>query len=113
MAIDGSRWLFQRAPMGTLRIWLLGLLAVGFWLLSVYGTGPSPLPANAPATVFSAARADAVLARLLGPEVPRPSGSPAAAAFRARLKDELARLGIPYEERTRQSCYGRRRQVCA
>ena len=113
MAIDGSRWLFQRAPMGTLRIWLLGLLAVGFWLLSVYGTGPSPLPADAPATVFSAARADAVLARLLGPEVPRPSGSPAAAAFRARLKGELARLGIPYEERMRQSCYGRRRQVCA
>ena len=28
-------------------------------------------------------------------------------------KGELARLGIPYEERTRQSCYGRRRQVCA
>ena len=99
--------------MGTWRIWLLGLLALGFWLLSVYGTGPSPLPADAPATQFSAARADAVLARLLGPEVPRPSGSPAAAAFRARLKGELARLGIPYEERTRQSCYGRRRQVCA
>jgi hypothetical protein len=99
--------------MKSLSIWLLGLLAVGFWLLSVYGTGPSPLPADAPATVFSAARAGATLARLLGPEVPRPSGSPAAAAFRARLKGELARLGIPYEERTRRSCYGRRRQVCA
>jgi hypothetical protein len=93
--------------MGTARIWFLGLLAVGFWLLSVYGSGPSPLPADAPATAFSAARADATLARLLGPEVPHPSGSHAAAAFRARLEAELNRLGIPYEERTLDSCYGR------
>jgi hypothetical protein len=97
------------AAMGTLRIWCLGLLALGFWVLSVYGTGPAPLPADAPATEFSAARADAVLARLLGPEVPHPVGSPAAAAFRARLKAELDRLGIAYEEQTRQSYYGRRR----
>jgi len=95
--------------MGTARIWFLGLLAVGFWLLSVYGSGPSPLPADAPATEFSAARADAVLARLLGPEVPHPRGSPAAAAYRERLKAELARLGIPFEERTQDSCYGRNR----
>jgi len=94
--------------MGTLRTWLLGLLALGFWLLSVYGTGPAPLPADAPATDFSAARAEATLARLLGPEVPRPSGSAAAAAFRARLKAELTRIGVPYAERTRQSCYGRK-----
>lgn len=95
--------------MGTVRIWFLGLLAVEFWLLSVYGSGPSPLPADAPATEFSAARADAMLARLLGPEVPHPSGSQAAADFRARLKAELDRLGVPYEERTQQSCYGRNR----
>ena len=93
--------------MGTVRIWFLGLLAVGFWLLSVYGSGPSPLPADAPATEFSAARADAVLARLLGPEVPHPRGSPAAAAYRERLKAELTRIGVPYEEQTQESCYGR------
>jgi hypothetical protein len=99
--------------MGTLRAWLLGLLAVGIWLLSVYGTGPSPRPADAPATDFSAARADAVLARLLGPEIPHPNGSPQAAAFRSRLKAELDRLGIPHEERTQASCYGRGRwHVC-
>ena len=86
--IDGSRRLFQPPAMGTLRAWLLGLLAVGIWLASVYGTGPSPAPPSSvtePATLFSAARADAVLARLLGPEVPHPSGSPAAAAFRPGL----------------------------
>ena len=94
--------------MGTVRAWLLGLLAVGIWLVSVYGTGPSPLPADAPPAEFSAARADAVLARLLGPEKPHPNGSPEAAAFRSRLKDELKMLNVPYEEHTAQSCYGRR-----
>lgn len=99
--------------MGMLRIWLLGLLAVGFWILSVYGTGPAPLPADAPATVFSAARADAVLARLLGPERPRPAGSVQAASFRKRVEAELEKLGIPYQEQTQRSCYGRRRwQAC-
>ncbi len=92
-----------------MRSWALGLLAVGFWILSVYGTGPSPLPANAPATVFSAARADAVLARLLGPERPRPIGSPQAAAFRKRVEAELDRIGVPYQEQTQKSCYGHRR----
>jgi hypothetical protein len=90
--------------LGTLRAWLLGLLGVGIWCLSVYRTGPAPLPADAPPGEFSAARADAVLARLLGPEVPHPVGSPAAAAFRERLKAELTRLGVPYEERTGQCC---------
>lgn len=107
MTIDGSLGPFQPAAMGTARIWFLGLLAVGFWLLSVYGSGPVPLSADAPATAFSAARADATLARLLGPEVAHPRGSPAAAAYRERLKAELTRIGVPYEEQVRESCYGR------
>jgi hypothetical protein len=93
--------------MGRARIWLLGLVAVGIWLFSVYGWRPAPLAAAAPLTEFSAARAEAVLARLLGPEVPHPNGSPQAAAFRARLEEELTRLGVPYQEHTAQSCYGR------
>ena len=95
--------------MGTARIWLLGLLAVGVWLLSVYGSGiPAPLPINAPLQEFSAARADALLGRLLGPEVPHPNGTPAASAFRDRLKAELKTMNVPYQEHTEQSCYGRR-----
>jgi acetylornithine deacetylase/succinyl-diaminopimelate desuccinylase-like protein len=89
-------------------------VAAGFWIFSVYGTGPAPLPADAPAGVFSAARADALLARLLGPERPRPTGSPEAAAFRKRLEAELDRIGVPYREQTQQSCYGRRHwRACA
>ncbi|MBV9551062.1 MAG: M20/M25/M40 family metallo-hydrolase [Alphaproteobacteria bacterium] len=100
--------------MGTLRAWCLGLLAVGIWCLSVYGTGPSPLPSDAPASEFSAARANATLARLLGPERPHPVGSPEATVFRERLKAELTRLGVPFEEQTGQSCYGHGRwRACA
>jgi hypothetical protein len=98
--------------MGTGRIWFLGLLAAGIWFLSVYGSGsPAPLPLNAPAAVFSAARADATLARLLGSERPRQAGSPEAAAFRARLQQELTALGVPHQAITQESCYARRGQT--
>jgi len=97
--------------MGTARIWSLGLLAAAIWCLSVYGSvAPAPLPLGAPPTAFSAARADATLARLLGPERPRPAGSPEAAAFRARLQDELTKLGVPHQAITQESCYERRGQ---
>ena len=101
--------------MGTGRIWLLSLLALGIWLLSVYGSGrPVVLPADAPPGEFSAIRADATLARLLGPERPRPAGSPEAAAFRARLQEELTRMGVANQAITQESCRKRRdgRNVC-
>jgi hypothetical protein len=95
--------------METGRIWLSGLLAVGIWCLSVYGSGaPVPLKLDAPAGQFSAARADATLARLLGPERPHPAGSPEAAAFRARLQGELTKLGVAHEAITQESCRERR-----
>jgi hypothetical protein len=95
--------------MGTGRIWLLGVAALGIWLLSVYGSGrPEVLPADAPATEFSAVRADATLARLLGPERPRPAGSPEAAAFRARLQAELTAMGVANQAITQESCRKRR-----
>lgn len=97
--------------METGRIWFLGLVAAGIWFLSVYGSSaPTPLPLDAPATEFSAARADATLARLLGPERPHPVGSPEAAAFRARLQDELTKLGVTHEAITQESCRMRRGQ---
>ncbi len=77
------------------RIWELAALAVGIWLLSVFGQSrPEALGLDAPATRFSAARADAVLGRLLADQRPRPAGSPENAAFRGRLLKELAALGV-------------------
>jgi hypothetical protein len=98
--------------MGMLRAWILGLLAVGIWCLSVYGTGPSPLPANAPATEFSAARADAALARLLGPQKPHPASSAENDALTARLMDQLRALGLSPAIQTATSCESGRFILC-
>ena len=87
------------------RIWGLAALIGGIWLLSVYGQSrPVPLGLDAPATEFSAARADAVLGRLLGDQNPRPAGSPENAALRARLLKELADLGVSARTQTGMSC---------
>ncbi len=99
--------------MGMLRAWLLGLVAVGIWCLSVYGTGPSPLPADAPPTEFSAARADAALARLLGPERPHPAGSAENEALTARLMEQLRALGLSPYIQTATSCESGRFLLCA
>ncbi|MBN9578984.1 MAG: hypothetical protein J0H26_11490, partial [Alphaproteobacteria bacterium] len=56
---------------GVSRVWAAGLLAVAVWFLSVATYAPpEPLGLDAPADAFSAARADQVLARILGPEIP-------------------------------------------
>ena len=61
------------------RTWGIALLAAAIWLLTVYGQSrPAPLGPGAPATQFSAARADAALGRLLGDQRPHPVGSQAA-----------------------------------
>ncbi|HVW73959.1 MAG TPA: M28 family peptidase [Rhizomicrobium sp.] len=87
------------------RIWGLAVLAVGIWLLSVYGQSmPGPLPADAPATAFSQGRADAVLARVLGPERPHPVGSAEAAAVRGRILQELATMGVVAHPDSETSC---------
>ncbi|HEY0265119.1 MAG TPA: M28 family peptidase, partial [Rhizomicrobium sp.] len=89
-----------------IRTWFLALLAAGFWLLSAYGSWrPPPLGLDAPAAQFSAARADAVLGRILGPQKPHPSGSPEAGAVRARILQEFAALGVAARTRTVVSCY--------
>ena len=87
------------------RIWGLAALVAGIWLLSVYGQSmPQPLAANAPAGVFSWARADAALGRMLGPERPHPVGSPEAEAVRGRILKELAGMAVPAREQTQMSC---------
>jgi hypothetical protein len=91
---------------GVLRVWLLGLLCVVVWALS--GQGPFRVAGqDTPSTEFSAARADAVLARLLGPQHPHPAGSAQDAAVHGRLLAELARLGVPFHTITGMSCAGR------
>lgn len=92
------------------KIWGLAALVVGIWLLTVYGQSrPAALGLDAPPAQFSAARADAVLGRLLGDQRPHPAGSPESAAFRARLLKELADLGIHARTETRTSCSDERR----
>ena len=80
---------------GWIRVWALALLAVAFWFLAraAYDR-PEPLPAMAPATEFSAMRADATLARILGPARPHPAGTSENAAERRRIQNELDRMGV-------------------
>lgn len=92
------------------RIWGLGGLAAAIWLLSVFAQSrPDALGLDAPATQFSAARADAVLGRVLGDQAPRPSGSPAAEAVRARILNELAAMGVQARTQTGMSCHSQKR----
>src|SRR5580692_3225947 len=87
------------------RIWGLAALVAAIWLLSVYGQSmPQALGSDAPATVFSQARADAVLGRVLGPEQPHPVGSAEAASVRGRILKELAAMGVPAREESQMSC---------
>jgi len=87
------------------RIWGLAALVAGIWLLSVYGQSmPQALGSDAPATAFSFARADASLARVLGPQRPHPVGSAEAAAVRGRILKELAAMGVPASEESAMSC---------
>lgn len=87
---------------GIVRAWILALLAIGVWWLSLYaGTPHRTLGAAAPPSAFSAARAYATLGRVLGPEKPHPVSSEQNAAVRARVLDEFAALGV--SARTRQA----------
>lgn len=80
------------------------LVALALALLLTAQTPPSPLPADAPATEFSATRALAVQQRLFSPERPHPLGSVESAAIRARIVAELGALGLSPEVRSRAVC---------
>ncbi|HWM61781.1 MAG TPA: M20/M25/M40 family metallo-hydrolase, partial [Rhizomicrobium sp.] len=88
-----------------LRTCALAALVACIWLLSSYGQSrPEALGLNAPAAQFSAARADAVLGRVLGDQQPHPVGSAAAEAVRARILKELAAMGVQARAQTGMSC---------
>src|SRR6185312_5977443 len=92
------------------RILCLAALTAGIWLLSALNPWrPGVLPADAPATQFSAVRATQVLARLLPEQRPHPTGSAEAEAVRGRILAELARMGIYARTQIGLSCYDERR----
>ncbi len=86
----GSR---QPAPFGGLRgpLTLAVLLAVA-WLSSSWRTVPGPLPASAPDSAFSSARAMTHVVEIASEA--HPPGSPAHARARAYLIGELRILGL-------------------
>jgi hypothetical protein len=90
------------------RLLALALIAIAFWSLGKYATGlPDAKDSSAPAIEFSAARADATLARLLGPELPHPLSSAENANVRARIQEEFAKLGVKTSVYTGLGCNGR------
>ena len=92
------------------RISSFAVLAAGIWLLAAFDTSrPTALGLDAPVTQFSAARADAVLGRLLDGQRPRPAGSAENAAVRMRILKELTSLGIPARTSTQMSCFSENR----
>ncbi len=77
------------------RVVALTLAALLIWAVSKYDYAkPAVLDATAPASEFSAGRADATLGRLLGPEIPHSVSSDENARVRARLIGEFAKLGV-------------------
>lgn len=93
----------RSAPGRSLTIGVFVLLAC-LALVAWRQAPPAPLDARAPATAFSAERAAATLARLLGDGAPHPLGSAAQAAVRARLEAELRALGLAPELQTAFVC---------
>lgn len=87
------------------RVVALTLIAVAFWFLGKYHYAkPDVLGVSAPATEFSAGRAEATLARVLGPEIPHPVSSDENANVRARILKEFAALGVKTTTYTAFTC---------
>jgi Peptidase family M28 len=82
----------------------VALLAVIFFLCVTELQPPSPQPASAPATQFSADRAREVLRRLVGDDIPHPTGSAANGVVRGRVIDELTKLGYQPQVQAGFSC---------
>jgi hypothetical protein len=89
-------------PLLSIVMILIFVLAAGLTLRG--NQPPDARAADAPADVFSALRARAVLARILGDQSPHPTGSPANAAVRDRVVAEFARLGLDAQVRRRFVC---------
>lgn len=92
-------------------------LAAGFWFLQTYGRArPEIAPMTASPRSFSAARAELVLARILGPEKPHPVSTAENVRVRARIIQELQRLGLHPAVRSSFACHPPRAEgllICA
>lgn len=77
--------------------WILGLLLAIELVILYRLQGPAAKDDAAPLEEFSAARAVAVLGRILGDESPHPAGTPANGQVRDRLVTELRSLGLVVE----------------
>lgn len=80
------------------------LLVAAVGLALALSSPPTPLPATAPATEFSAERAYSHVQVIA--QTPRPAGTPASAAARAYLLEQLQKLDIPAEIVTVRSADG-------
>src|SRR5258708_7901052 len=95
----------RRAYRDLTRFAFVALVAIGFWALARYETyRPPALGKDAPATHFSAWRAEAILARILGPERPHPAFTDENFAVRERILREYSALGIPAKTYTALGC---------
>jgi hypothetical protein len=106
-AADGATAMRQEQPVAhplSLAVGVVIMLAtLGLVVLSA--RPPEPRPATAPANEFSAARAMALMERLLDDSAPHPTGSEANAAVGARIEDELTALGLTPETQTAFACH--------
>ena len=81
------------------------MVLAAIFALSLAGLSPpSPKPANAPATDFSAVRAGDALRRILGADIPHPVGSPANDQVRTHILNELTQSGYQPQIQTAFSC---------
>jgi len=81
------------------------VVLAAIFALSLAGLSPpSPKPANAPATDFSAVRAGDALHRILGADIPHPVGSPANDQVRTHILNELTQSGYQPQIQTAFSC---------
>ncbi|WP_293000586.1 M20/M25/M40 family metallo-hydrolase [Nevskia sp.] len=80
---------------------LAALLAI---VVAIRYQPSAPRGADAPATEFSATRAQAALATMLGDGAPHPIGTPAHAAVRDRLLSQLRDLGYSPEVQIGSAC---------
>jgi hypothetical protein len=91
--------------MNMLRVWLLGLVALGIWFVCLWGSVPhKPDDVSLTGPAFSVDNAEQVLTRVLGPEKPHPVGSVENVAVRGRILNEFAALGVPAHTYTAFTC---------